>query len=124
MKITGIETFVVDTGFSPRRPWLFSAARTDAGLSGYGDDNGHLSTLQALNLGGSVSNVKIMELDPDPVPCRDELFTARPEIRDGHMTVPMAPGWGTDLKRRRGHTGDGLEIRFARSGVGRMLEPG
>jgi len=34
MKITGIETFVVDTGFTPRRPWLFSAVRTDAGLTG------------------------------------------------------------------------------------------
>ena len=28
MKITGIETFVVDTGFTPRRPWLFSAVLT------------------------------------------------------------------------------------------------
>jgi L-alanine-DL-glutamate epimerase-like enolase superfamily enzyme len=37
MKITGIETFVVDTGFTPRRPWLFSAIRTDAGLTGYGE---------------------------------------------------------------------------------------
>ena len=37
MKITAIETFVVDTGFTPRRPWLFSAVRTDAGLTGYGE---------------------------------------------------------------------------------------
>jgi len=37
MKITGIETFVVDTGFTPRRPWLFSAVRTDAGLTAYGE---------------------------------------------------------------------------------------
>ena len=37
--------------------------------------NGHLSTFQALNLCASVSNVKIMESDPDAVPCRDELFT-------------------------------------------------
>jgi L-alanine-DL-glutamate epimerase-like enolase superfamily enzyme len=37
MKITGIETFVLDTGFTRRRPWLFSAIRTDAGLTGYGE---------------------------------------------------------------------------------------
>ena len=34
MKITGIETFVVDAGW---RPWQFVAVRTDAGLTGYGE---------------------------------------------------------------------------------------
>ena len=72
--------------------------------------NGHLSTFQALNLCASVSNVKIMESDPDAVPGRDELFTVRrPQIVDGHMTVPTAPGWGTELNeaaaRKRAWTG-------------------
>ena len=71
--------------------------------------NGHLSTFQALNLCASVSNVKIMESDPDAVPCRDELFTVRPEIKDGHMSIPTAPGWGTELNeaaaRKRAWTG-------------------
>jgi hypothetical protein len=31
MKITAIETFVVNTGFTPSRPWLFCAVRTDDG---------------------------------------------------------------------------------------------
>src|SRR5207247_3439354 len=34
VKITGIETFVVDAGW---RPWQFVAVRTDAGLTGYGE---------------------------------------------------------------------------------------
>src|SRR5437762_11273048 len=34
MKITGIETFVVDAGW---RPWQFVAVRTDAGITGYGE---------------------------------------------------------------------------------------
>jgi L-alanine-DL-glutamate epimerase-like enolase superfamily enzyme len=59
--------------------------------------NGHLSTFQSLNLCAAVSNVKIMESDPDAVPLRDELFTRLPEVKDGHMTVPSAPGWGTEL---------------------------
>jgi L-alanine-DL-glutamate epimerase-like enolase superfamily enzyme len=59
--------------------------------------NGHLSTFQSLNLCAAVSNVKIMESDPDAVPLRDELFTRLPEVKDGHMTVPTAPGWGTEL---------------------------
>ena len=113
MKVTGVDTFVVNTGFTPRRPWLFCAVRTDAGLTGYGEFGGngitrglvglvadlgeHLSTFQSLNLCASVSNVKIMESDPDAVPIRDELFTALPEIEAGHMRIPAAPGGGTDL---------------------------
>lgn len=34
MKITGIETFVVDAGW---RPWQFVAVRTDEGITGYGE---------------------------------------------------------------------------------------
>ena len=34
MKITDIEIFVVSGG---RRPWLFSAVRTDEGITGYGE---------------------------------------------------------------------------------------
>ena len=59
--------------------------------------NGHLSTFQSLNLCASVSNVVIMESDPEQTPFRDELFTVLPEIRDGHMTIPSGPGWGTEL---------------------------
>jgi L-alanine-DL-glutamate epimerase-like enolase superfamily enzyme len=71
--------------------------------------NGHLSTFQSLNLVASVSNVKIMESDPDAVPLRDELFTAVPEIKDGQMTIPTRPGWGTELneKTARAHAWSG-----------------
>jgi L-alanine-DL-glutamate epimerase-like enolase superfamily enzyme len=34
MRITGIETFVVDAGW---RPWQFVTVRTDAGITGYGE---------------------------------------------------------------------------------------
>ena len=59
--------------------------------------NGHLSTFQSLNLCASVSNVKIMESDPEHTPWRDELVTVLPEIKDGTMRIPTGPGWGTDL---------------------------
>jgi L-alanine-DL-glutamate epimerase-like enolase superfamily enzyme len=62
--------------------------------------NGHLSTFQSLNLVASLSNVKIMESDPDAVPIRDELFTVLPEIKDGQMAIPMGPGWGTELNEK------------------------
>lgn len=59
--------------------------------------NGHLSTFQSLNLTASVSNVRIMESDPDAPPWRDDLFTKLPEISGGYMTIPSDAGWGTDL---------------------------
>ena len=34
MKITAIETFVVDAGW---RPWQYVAVRTDEGITGYGE---------------------------------------------------------------------------------------
>jgi galactonate dehydratase len=59
--------------------------------------NGHLSSFQSLNLCASVSNVTIMESDPEQTPWRDELFTVLPEVGDGHMKIPPGPGWGTEL---------------------------
>jgi len=59
--------------------------------------NGHLSTFQSLNLCASVSNVQIMESDPEQTPYRDDLFTVLPEIAGGHMKIPTGPGWGTEL---------------------------
>ncbi len=89
-------------------PWQgFSAAKKVADLAetyelnvAPHNYNGHLSTFQSLNLCAAVSNVKIMESDPDAVPIRDELFTAVPEIHAGHMTIPTAPGWGTELNEK------------------------
>jgi len=59
--------------------------------------NGHLSSFQSVNLAASVSNVRIMESDPEQTPYRDELFTVIPEVKNSHMTVPYGPGWGTEL---------------------------
>jgi L-alanine-DL-glutamate epimerase-like enolase superfamily enzyme len=59
--------------------------------------NSHLSSFQSLNLTAAVSNVRIMESDVDSAPWRDEITTNVPEIKDGFMTIPTAPGWGTEL---------------------------
>jgi hypothetical protein len=59
-------------------------------------------SFQALNFVASVSNVKIMESDPDAVPIRDELFTVLPEITDGRMTIPTGPGGGHGAQREGG----------------------
>jgi L-alanine-DL-glutamate epimerase-like enolase superfamily enzyme len=41
-------------------------------------------------------NVRIMEIDIDDVPWKDELTTAVPENKYGYMTIPAGPGWGTE----------------------------
>ena len=57
----------------------------------------HLATFASASLCAVLPNIRIMEIDIDDVPWRDDLVTSVPEIVDGHMIVPTGPGWGTDL---------------------------
>lgn len=68
----------------------------------------HLSSHMSASLCGVLPNVRIMEIDIDDVPWKDELATNVPEIIDGYMTVPTAPGWGTDINEdvARNHAWD------------------
>ena len=71
--------------------------------------NTHLSTFQTMNLCASVTNVKISESDAVQAPWREELVTVLPDIHNGMVTIPTAPGWGTDLNeealRKYAYTG-------------------
>ena len=58
---------------------------------------GHLSTLMSAHFCAAIPNFRIMEIDVDDVPWKDDLVTAVPEIEGGYLRVPSAPGWGTDL---------------------------
>ena len=60
MKITDIEIFVVDGG---RRPWLFSAVRTDEGITGYGEFG---SGVAARSLVGLIEDLKPLLIGKDP----------------------------------------------------------
>jgi L-alanine-DL-glutamate epimerase-like enolase superfamily enzyme len=57
----------------------------------------HLATFVGASLCAVLPNVRIMEIDVDDVPWRQELVTVQPEIRAGKMKTPADPGWGTDL---------------------------
>jgi L-alanine-DL-glutamate epimerase-like enolase superfamily enzyme len=57
----------------------------------------HLATFIGASLCAVLPNVRIMEIDVDDVPWREELVTNLPQISNGHMQVPTAPGWGTQL---------------------------
>ena len=57
----------------------------------------HLANFISASLCAVLPNVRIMEIEVDDVPWKDELVTNAPEINDGHMAIPSGPGWGSDL---------------------------
>jgi len=58
---------------------------------------GHLSTLMSAHLCAALPNFRVMEIDIDDVPWKDDIITWKPTIVDGHLQVPNAPGWGAEL---------------------------
>ena len=57
----------------------------------------HLATFISASLCAVLPNVRIMEIDIDDVPWKDDLVTHLPEIDAGNMSIPAGPGWGTNL---------------------------
>jgi len=58
---------------------------------------GHLCTMISAHLCAAVPNFRIMEIDIDSIPWRDEFVTAVPVIENGELVMPTAPGWGIDI---------------------------
>ena len=57
----------------------------------------HLSTMISLNLCANVPNVRIMEIDIDDVPWKDEMIGGPLNIKNGVVDIPEGPGWGVDI---------------------------
>ena len=58
---------------------------------------GHLSTVMSAHFCAAIPNFRIMEIDIDDVPWKDDLVTTVPVIEDGYLELPTGPGWGTEL---------------------------
>lgn len=58
---------------------------------------GHLSSLISAHFCALVPNFRIMEIDADDVPWRDDLVTNPPVIEGGRLVLPTGPGWGADI---------------------------
>ena len=58
---------------------------------------GHLSTLMSAHFCASLTNFRIMEIDIDDVPWKDELVSEPPRIEQGHLILPTGPGWGAEI---------------------------
>ena len=57
----------------------------------------HLASFISASLCAVLPNVRILEIDIDDVPWKNDLVTIVPEISNGYMNVPTTPGWGTGL---------------------------
>jgi galactonate dehydratase len=59
----------------------------------------HLADLHAIHLCAVLPNMKIMEIDIDDVPWKDEI-AAPPRIEQGHLILPEGPGWGIEVSEK------------------------
>jgi L-alanine-DL-glutamate epimerase-like enolase superfamily enzyme len=57
----------------------------------------HLATFISAQWCAAIPNVRILEVDVDDVPWREQVTTAVPEIENGKLTIPLRPGWGADV---------------------------
>lgn len=62
--------------------------------------NGHLSTFISAQFCAMIPNFRIMEIDVDDVPWRDELFTDKPKVEKGELILGGKPGWGCDINEK------------------------
>jgi galactonate dehydratase len=57
----------------------------------------HLATFISAQWCAAIPNVRILEVDVDDVPWREELTTAAPEVANGKLAIPSGPGWGCNV---------------------------
>jgi galactonate dehydratase len=57
----------------------------------------HLATFISAQWCAAIPNVRILEVDVDDVPWREELTTAVPQIANGSLAIPAGPGWGAEI---------------------------
>ena len=97
-RLQAMDVAIIDAVWNGAWQSMKVAALADAHQVNVAPHNyyGHLATMIGAHLSAAVSNLRIMETDVDRGPWDGELFTAAPEIRDGHLRLPDTPGWGTE----------------------------
>lgn len=61
---------------------------------------GHLCSAISATFSAVVPNFRVMEIDIDGAPWRDEFYTVVPVIEDGEFILPGGPGWGIDVNEK------------------------
>ena len=57
----------------------------------------HLATFISAQWCAAIPNARILEVDVDDVPWKDDVTTAVPALAEGTVEIPTAPGWGADV---------------------------
>lgn len=57
----------------------------------------HLATFISAQWCAAIPNARILEVDVDDVPWKDEVTTAVPALAGGMVEISTAPGWGADV---------------------------
>ena len=94
-----MDVAIVDVPWNGLHQSMKIAAMADAYEVNVAPHNfyGHLSTLMSAHFCAAVPNFRIMEIDIDDVPWKDDLVTKPPVIVDGFLEVPSGAGWGADV---------------------------
>ena len=58
---------------------------------------GHLSSLMSAHFCTAIPNFRVMEIDIDDVPWKDDILTWSPSFKNGCLQAPTGPGWGAQL---------------------------
>ncbi len=58
---------------------------------------GHLCSAISATFSAVAPNFRVMEIDIDSAPWRDEFYTTVPAIENGEFVLPKGPGWGIDV---------------------------
>ena len=61
---------------------------------------GHLCSAISAHFCAIVPNFRVMEIDIDSVPWRDEFVMTPPTIENGEFVVPTGPGWGIEVNEK------------------------
>lgn len=94
-----MDVAIVDVVWNGFREALGIAAVADAYEVNVAPHNffGPLATLISAHFCAAIPNFRIMEIDVDDVPWRDELVTQPPVIESGQLSVPSGAGWGAEV---------------------------
>jgi L-alanine-DL-glutamate epimerase-like enolase superfamily enzyme len=59
--------------------------------------NGHIGSLMSAHLCAAIPNFRVMEIDIEDVPWKDDLVTPVPVIENGEFLIPTGIGWGAEV---------------------------
>ncbi|MGZ0190218.1 MAG: mandelate racemase/muconate lactonizing enzyme family protein, partial [Alphaproteobacteria bacterium] len=58
---------------------------------------GNLSTLMSAHFCAAIPNFRVMEIDIDDIPWKNDIISWAPDIQNGAIGLPPGPGWGATL---------------------------